>query len=155
MEKRNLSAEVLSRLTGRTLATAESLTGGGIGAALTAVPGASAVYKGGVVSYTNGVKQGVLGVSQETLDRWGAVSSLTAEQMAQGVRRLLRADVAVSDTGRAGPGVDEFGHEVGTVFVGYADGDRNFAREYWFDGDREQIREQTIRAALNLILEMN
>ena len=155
MEKRNLSAEVLSRLTGRTLATAESLTGGGIGAALTAVPGASAVYKGGVVSYTNGVKQGVLGVSQETLDRWGAVSSLTAEQMAQGVRRLLRADVAVSVTGLAGPGVDEFGHEVGTVFVGYADGDRNFAREYWFDGDREQIREQTIRAALNLILEMN
>lgn len=155
MEKRNLSAEVLSRLTGRTLATAESLTGGGIGAALTAVPGASAVYKGGVVSYTNGVKQGVLGVSQETLDRWGAVSSPTAEQMAQGVRRLLRADVAVSVTGLAGPGGDEFGHEVGTVFVGYADGDRNFAREYWFDGDREQIREQTIRAALNLILEMN
>lgn len=155
MEKRNLSAEVLSRLTGRTLATAESLTGGGIGAALTAVPGASAVYKGGVVSYTNGVKQGILRVSQETLDRWGAVSSPTAEQMAQGVRMLLCADVAVSVTGLAGPGGDEFGHEVGTVFVGYADGDRNFAREYRFDGDREQIREQTIRAALNLILEMN
>ena len=155
MEKRNLSAEVLSRLTGRTLATAESLTGGGNGAALTAVPGASADYKGGVVRYTNEVKQGVLGASLETLDRWGAVSSPTAEQMAQGVRRLLRADVAVSVTGLAGPGGDEFGHEVGTVFVGYADGDRNFAREHRVDGDREQIREQTIRAALNLILEMN
>lgn len=148
----SLCAEVLKALSGQTLATAESLTGGGIGAAITAVPGASAVYAGGVISYTNAVKEQVLGVSPETLVRFGAVSGPTASQMARGVRELLKADVALSVTGLAGPGGDEFGHSVGTVFIGYDDGEVNLAKPCHFTGSREEIRNQTIEAALKLVL---
>ena len=102
----NLCFEVLKRLEGMTLVTAESLTGGGIGAVLTAVPGSSAVFKGGVISYTDEVKHELLGVDEEILRRYGAVSLWTAGAMASGVRKLLKADVAVSVTGRAGPGGD-------------------------------------------------
>ena len=147
-----LSAEVLERLKGKTLVTAESLTGGGIGAALTAVPGASEVYKGGVISYTNEVKQGVLGVSAEILDRYGAVSIKTAGAMVSGVRKLLEADVAVSVTGLAGPGGDEFGHPVGMVCIGFDSASCSDVKVYHFTGTREEIRNQTIRAALELIL---
>ena len=75
--------------------------------------------------------------------------------MAGGARRILKADVAVSVTGLAGPDGDEFGNPVGTVFIGYADQQYLFAREYHFEGDREEVREQTICAALKLVLEMN
>ena len=105
-----LCSDVLKVLQGKTLVTAESLTGGGIGACLTSVSGASAVYKGGVISYTNAVKHEVLGVSLQTLEVHGAVSCQTAEEMAVGVRKLLKADVAVSVTGLAGPGGDEYGN---------------------------------------------
>ena len=149
-----LCAEVLKALSGQTLATAESLTGGGIGEALTTVPGASAVYAGGVISYSNAVKEQVLGVSPETLVRFGAVSGPTASQMARGVRELLKADVAVSVTGLAGPGGDEFGHSVGTVFIGYDDGETNLAKPCHFQGDRQAIRRQTVQTALELVLEM-
>ena len=114
----SLCCEVLERLSGKTLVTAESLTGGGIGAALTAVPGSSQVYKGGVISYTNWVKKNILGVPGEILETYGAVSAQTAQAMAWGVRELLKADVAVAVTGLAGPGGDEFGNPVGTVFIG-------------------------------------
>ena len=153
--KTKLSADVLKALSGRTLATAESLTGGGIGAALTSVSGASAVYVGGIVSYVNRVKRDQLGVSEEILNTLGAVSQPVAQAMAQGAKNTLNADVAVSVTGLAGPDGDEFGHPVGTVFIGYADDRTAFAREYHFDGDRAQVREQTICAALSLVLEMN
>ena len=155
MAKRNLSAEVLTALAGKRLATAESLTGGGIGQALTAVSGASAVYAGGIICYTNEVKNKVLGVPVEILDRYGAVSMWTAGYMAGGVRKLLNADVAVSVTGLAGPGGDEFGNPVGTVFIGYDSSAKSIARKYRFEGTRKEIREQTIEAALALILEMN
>ena len=150
----NLCFEVLKRLEGMTLVTAESLTGGGIGAVLTAVPGSSAVYKGGVISYTDEVKHELLGVDEEILRRYGAVSLWTAGAMASGVRKLLKADVAVSVTGLAGPGGDEFGHEVGTVFIGFENQAKSIAKEYRFTGDREAVRRQTICAALELILEM-
>ena len=153
--KTKLSADVLKALSGRTLATAESLTGGGIGAALTSVSGASAVYVGGIVSYVNRVKRDQLGVSEALLNTLGAVSQPVAQAMAQGAKNTLNADVAVSVTGLAGPDGDEFGHPVGTVFIGYADDRTAFAREYHFDGDRAQVREQTICAALSLVLEMN
>ena len=145
--------DVLKALQGKTLVTAESLTGGGIGAAITAVSGASAVYKGGVISYTNEVKHGVLGVSLETLQKHGAVSCQTAEEMAIGVRKLLKADVAVSVTGLAGPGGDEYGNPVGTVCIGYCNASESFAVKYYFAGDREAVRNQTIRAALELVLD--
>ena len=155
MVKQSLSAKVLTVLAGKRLATAESLTGGGIGAAITSVSGASAVFAGGIISYTNEVKHRVLGVPVEILDTCGAVSGLVAKAMAEGARRVTGADAAVSVTGLAGPDGDEFGNPVGTVFIGYADEKTAFAREYHFDGDREEIREQTICAALKLVLEQN
>ena len=147
-------SEVLKALAGKTLVTAESLTGGGIGAALTAVPGSSEVYKGGVISYTNAVKENVLKVPGEILERYGAVSQWTAGYMASGVRKLLKADVAVSVTGLAGPGGDEYGNPVGTVFIGYSDSETTVVKHCLFSGDRESIRNQTIEEALKLILTM-
>ena len=155
MAKQSLSAKVLTALAGRRLATAESLTGGGIGQAITSVSGASTVFAGGVISYTNEVKHSVLGVPVEILNTCGAVSAPVAKAMAEGARRVLGADVAVAVTGLAGPSGDEFGNPVGTVFIGYADGHTAFAREYHFEGSREEVREQTICAALELILEQD
>ena len=120
---------------------------------LTAVPGASAVFKGGIISYTNEVKRDVLGVPEEILQRYGAVSPWTAGYMASGARKLLKADVAVSVTGLAGPSGDEFGHEVGTVFIGFESSARALVKQYRFSGDREAVRMQTIEAALLLVLE--
>ena len=149
------SSDVIKRLEGKTLATAESLTGGGIGAALTAVSGSSAVYKGGVISYTNEIKRNVLGVRQELLDQYGAVSAGVAGEMVTGVRKLLKADIAVSVTGLAGPTGDEFGNPVGTVYIGYEDQKQTVVRHFCFVGDREKVRSQTIEAALTMILEYN
>ena len=146
------ASEVIAKLSGKTLVTAESLTGGGIGAALTAVPGASRVMKGGIISYTDEVKQKMLGVSAEDLQHYGAVSAPVAIAMAQGARKALGADIAVSATGLAGPDGDEFGHPVGTVFIGYADAEKSLVRECHFSGDREMVRNQTIKVALSVIL---
>lgn len=151
----NLCREVLRRLAGKTLATAESCTGGGIGAALTAIPGSSAVYKGGVISYCNEVKKQVLGVSKEVLELYGAVSAPVAGMMASGVRKLCSADVAVSVTGLAGPDGDEFGNLIGTVYIGYEDSTGAVTKKFQFDGDRNFVRNQAVAAALNLILEHN
>ena len=151
---KTLSSKVLEALAGKTLVTAESLTGGGIGSALTAVSGSSAVYKGGVISYTNQVKAKVLGVPEETLERFGAVSEPVAKAMAEGVRRLLDGDVSVSVTGLAGPGGDEYGNPVGTVFIGYCDEKTSLVRQHRLSGNREEVRRQTIEAALKLVLEM-
>ena len=148
----SLCCKVLTALEGKTLVTAESCTGGMIGQLLTAVPGASAVYKGGVISYCNEVKRDLLGVGEQTLNKHGAVSAATASAMAQGVRKLLAADVAVSVTGLAGPGGDDLGNPVGTVFIGYSDTEITLAEEYHFSGDRDGVREQAAKAALELIL---
>lgn len=148
----SLCCEVLIRLEGKTLVTAESLTGGGIGSALTAIPGSSAVYKGGVICYTNWVKENILGVPGDVLEIYGAVSEPVAKAMAEGVRNLLKADVAVSVTGLAGPGGDEYGNPVGTVCIGYADESTSFSRIFHFEGDREAVRQQTIVKALEIVL---
>ena len=150
----SLCCDVLSRLKEKTLVTAESLTGGGIGAALTAVSGSSAVYKGGIISYTNEVKNQLLGVPLDTLEQFGAVSEPVARAMAEGARKVLQADVAVSVTGLAGPGGDDYGNPVGTVFIGYSDENGTIAKHCLFTGDRESIRNQTIETALQLILDM-
>ena len=151
---KTLCCKVLACLQSRTLVTAESLTGGGIGAALTAVPGSSEVYKGGVISYTNEVKETVLGVPGTVLKEAGAVSEPVARAMAEGVRKLLKADAAVSVTGLAGPGGDEYGNPVGTVFIGYADVRGSRVKHCLFSGSREEVRRQTVEAALELVLEM-
>ena len=150
-----LCSDVLTALAGKTLVTAESLTGGGIGAALTAVSGSSAVYKGGIISYTNWVKENVLGVSGEVLQTHGAVSLPVAEAMAIGARRVLQADVAVSVTGLAGPGGDDYGNPVGTVCIGFSNEHESFAVKHHFEGNREDVRNQTIRAALELVIDNN
>ena len=148
----NLVCKVIAALAGKTLATAESCTGGGIGAALTAVPGSSAAYKGGIISYTNWVKENLLSVPGSLLETCGAVSAPVAEAMAQGARRALEADIAVSVTGLAGPGGDEFGNPVGTVFIGFADESKTISKEFHFEGDREAVRQQAKEQALLLIL---
>ena len=150
-----LCCDVLKALKGRTLVTAESLTGGGIGSALTGISGSSEIYKGGIICYTNWVKENVLKVPGEILETYGAVSPWTAGFMASGVRKVMEADVAVSVTGLAGPGGDEFGNPVGTVFIGYEDGQNAVVKHFCFTGDREAVRNQTIEAALQLILEYN
>ena len=151
----SLCCKVLEALGGKTLVTAESCTGGGIGAALTAVPGSSDVYKGGIISYTNWVKHNLLGVDQKLLDTLGAVSAPVAEAMAEGARKVLRADIAVSVTGLAGPGGDEFGNPVGLVFIGYSDCRKTLSRRFLFPGDREAVRQNACREALKLVLENN
>lgn len=150
-----LCSEVLKRLQGKTLVTAESCTGGGIGWHLTGVSGSSAVYKGGIISYCNVVKHSVLGVDAQVLETIGAVSAPVAEAMAAGARRVLDADVAVSVTGLAGPGGDEYGNPQGRVFIGYSDEKITLSRMFTFPGDREAVRLSAVSEALKLILEMN
>lgn len=137
---------------GKTVATAESCTGGGIGHALTAVSGSSAVYAGGVISYTNAIKERVLNVPSETLEKCGAVSSETAGHMAKGVQKLMMSDFGVSVTGIAGPDGDGSGKPVGLVYIGIASFDGVETYEFIFHGDRSAVREQAVRSALELIL---
>ena len=148
-----LCCDVLKALEGKTLATAESCTGGMIGAMLTSVPGASKVYKGGIISYWSEVKQELLGVDEDDLKNLGPVSMQVAASMAEGARKARQADVAVSVTGLAGPDGDEYGRPVGTVFIGFCNGAKTLAKQYRFSGGREEVRRQAAEAALQLILE--
>ena len=139
---------------GKTLATAESCTGGGIGHALTAVPGSSAAYKGGVISYTNAVKEAVLGVPHAILETKGAVSEETAKAMAEGVRKVIGADIGISVTGIAGPDSDGSGKPVGLVYIGAANDEKTTVREFIFIGTREEVRQQAVQEAIDLAIEM-
>lgn len=149
-----LCEKLLNSLQGYSLTTAESCTGGGIGAAITAISGSSTVYKGGVICYANWVKEHILGVRPETLNLYGPVSYQVAEQMVIGIQKLLQADAAISVTGLAGPGGDEYGNAVGTVFVGTAFQANTNVRKYHFFGNREDVRNQAAQAALQQLLEM-
>ncbi len=131
---------------GLTLAVAESCTGGNIASQLTAQAGASAYFKGGVVAYSNEVKENVLGVQHKTLDVYGAVSEETACEMVQGVRQRLGADVAIATTGIAGPDGGTREKPVGTVWIAVADGDGCFAQLLQHGGSR---RQQNIDRATN------
>ena len=154
MKTDQLARQVVAKLKeqGRTLATAESCTGGGIGHALTAVPGSSSVYAGGVISYTNAVKEQVLGVPGEILEQFGAVSAQTAQAMATCARTLLHTDLAVSVTGLAGPDSDGSGKPVGLVYIGLAAHDCVEVSENVFSSNRGSVREQAVNKALELIL---
>lgn len=148
------ASEVLAALRqwGLSLATAESCTGGLVGGALTAVPGSSDTYRGGIISYTNEVKHRLLGVPEELLSQYGAVSAQVAEAMALGAASALGADVAVSTTGLAGPGGDEFGNPVGTVYLACALRGSVRSVSCRFSGDREQVRRAAVETALALLL---
>ena len=152
-ETRELATALVATLQGRgqTLATAESLTGGLLAALVTGVPGASAVYTGGVVSYATEVKQQLLGVSDEVVENEGVVSAACAEAMAVGARDLLRTTYAVSTTGVAGPEEQE-GKPVGTVYVGVAGPDGVRSLELGFGGTRALIREKSCAAAIGELL---
>jgi len=141
----------LLKVAGLTCATAESCTGGGVGSAITAVPGSSAVFAGGVISYSNDVKREVLGVKAETLASVGAVSPETAAQMAEGVRRLLKTDLAVSLTGIAGPDGGSAEKPVGLVWFGLATKDGVRTEKVIFAGDRVRVREQAVVHALGML----
>ena len=149
-----VAAEVVAVLSDRRhiLATAESLTGGGLGAVITAVPGASAVYAGGVVSYATRVKQELLDVPAELVTAHGVVSAACAEAMASAVRRVVGADLGISTTGVAGPEPQE-GKPVGLVYVAVADGTSTVSRELRLTGDREAVRAAARLGALRLLLE--
>ncbi|MBQ9021483.1 MAG: CDP-diacylglycerol--glycerol-3-phosphate 3-phosphatidyltransferase [Eggerthellaceae bacterium] len=152
---RLLAEEVLlkARAASLTLATAESCTGGYISEVLTAIPGSSDVYSGGVVSYSNDVKHAVLGVGAETLKDFGAVSEEVACEMARGVRNLAGAHVAVSVTGIAGPDGGSPEKPVGTVWIGISDAHSEHAHRYVFPGNRDDVRAQTVEEALRRLLE--
>lgn len=139
---------------GATIAFAESCTGGLLTKLITDVPGASAVLRGGVCAYANEVKHGVLGVPQSDLDTYGAVSRPVALHMARGVRALMGTDVGVGTTGIAGPASDDTKKPVGLVYVAAAlPGGRYVVRELHLSGSRDEIREETARRALALVLE--
>ena len=150
----SLAFDVISALQGKTLATAESCTGGLIGSMLTTVSGASKVYKGGIVSYCNEIKHRFLSVKDETLTAYGAVSGEVAMEMAEGARVGMNTDIAVSVTGLAGPQGDDFGNPVGLVYIGYSDAGQTVYRQFRFSGSRENIRQAAAEQALSLILEM-
>jgi len=137
---------------GKTLATAESCTGGGIGHAITAVSGSSAVYLGGVISYANSVKEHVLGVKAAVLETVGAVSEETARAMAEGVCRLTGADIGVAVTGIAGPNADGTDKPVGLVYIAVCKDGYVSVSENHFTGDREAVRNQTIETAMRLAM---
>lgn len=147
-------AEVLeaARVRGWTIATAESCTGGLVCGALTEVPGSSDVVLGGVVSYSNGVKTDVLGVSPGTLAEHGAVSEPVARQMAEGVQRLTGADLCVAITGIAGPGGSEFKPEGRVCFaVAGPDGLRSETVEFGALG-RGNVRAASVARALDMLM---
>ena len=134
-----------------TFSAAESCTGGLIAKRVTDVPGASAVFSGGVVSYTNGVKAKVLGVPEELLEQYGAVSAPVAKAMAEGVRRITGSDLALSVTGVAGPDKDDRGNEVGTVFIGFAAPESTAVRKLQLGTGRDRVRTLAAHHAFDIL----
>lgn len=162
MTKKNDAAAALIaalRVKKKTLAGAESSTGGLVGAMLTAIPGASECFLGGVISYTNDVKHRLLGVKNETLSAYTAVSAETAAEMAAGARALIGSDLAYSVTGYAGPGAGADGTPAGTVFIGIADARGATAVGFHFAGGRNEVRaaaaEQVCAMLNNIMKETN
>lgn len=139
---------------GLTLGTVESCTGGGLGAAITGVSGSSKVFAGGLITYSNTLKQKLAHVPEALLTAYGAVSSEVAEAMAGGGRTRLGVGVCVAITGIAGPQSDNTAKPVGLVYIACAGPDtQQRVAEFHFKGDRESIRNQSIAEALNLMLE--
>ena len=134
---------------GRTLAVAESCTGGLLGGAITSVPGSSLYFSGGVVAYGNSAKASLLGVPRDLIAARGAVSREVALAMAEGALSLFRTDLAIAVTGVAGPGGGSRGKPVGTVWVAVvAPGGVRYAHRFRFPGGREAVRRETVRASL-------
>ena len=151
MENREIVEKLIEK--GIVVATAESCTGGMISSTITDVPGSSAIFGYGMVTYSNDAKMKILGVKEDTLKQFGAVSKETAYEMAEGLKNVSSADVAVSVTGIAGPGGGSEEKPVGLVYMGIATEKGIFTKKNLFNGDRDEIRKQTVHTALNLIAE--
>lgn len=138
----------------KTLALAESCTGGLVSKIITDVSGASAVYEGGVCSYSNNVKMKILGVKEETLCKFGAVSEQTAREMSEGVRKALGTDIGVGITGIAGPHSDNTQKPVGLIYISVSDENKTICRELrnnFTDDVRTQNRLSAAETALRLL----
>ena len=136
---------------GLTVTTAESCTGGLIAATIVNAAGASEVFNGGFVTYSNKFKKKLIGVKKSTLKKYGAVSKQVAAEMAKGALKEAKADVAVSATGIAGPGGGTDEKPVGLVYIGCAIKDKVYVEKYNFSGSRREVRENTTAAALTMI----
>lgn len=141
----------LLRANGLTATCAESCTGGLLSARLVNVPGVSEIYKSGLVTYSNKAKRKLLGVKKATLQKYGAVSEQTAEEMAKGAAALTKADVAVAVTGIAGPDGGTKEKPVGTVYIACAVKGKTVVKKYQFSGNRSKVREATVSEALVLM----
>ena len=142
------------RSKGCTVSTAESCTGGLISSNITAIPGSSDVFLGGAVTYSNQSKVSILGVSQSTLEAHGAVSEETAREMVKGAVDVFGSDYAVAVTGIAGPGGATPEKPVGLVYIAVADGPRIVVTKNNFSGDRDAVRESTVKEAVSLLKDM-
>ncbi len=142
-------------VSGKTLAVAESCTGGLLGGAITSIPGSSLYFSGGVVAYGNSAKISLLSVPPDLIAARGAVSRDVALAMADGVLSLFRADLGVAVTGVAGPGGGSRGKPVGTVWVAVvARGGVRYAHRFRFPGGREAVRRETVRASLGAAIDV-
>jgi PncC family amidohydrolase len=136
-----------------TLATAESCTGGLIGHRLTEIPGSSEYFRGGIIAYSNEIKERVLGVSQAALEQHGAVSAETALAMARGARRVLQTDLAVSVTGIAGPGGGSADKPIGLTYIAVTAQDYERVARFVWESDRSGNKRSSSEAALQLVID--
>jgi len=143
----------LLRQKGLTLGVVESATGGLISHLITNVPGSSDYYKGSVTAYSDEVKVKIIGVKEDTINKYGAVSYQVAEEMAQGGRKILAADICLADTGIAGPGGATLEKPVGLFYIGLSHKAGTCSQKHNFQGSREQNKRNTAEAALGLLKE--
>ena len=152
-QKKTLAEEVveLLKMDELTVTTAESCTGGLVAARLVDVPGVSEVFKQGFITYSNKAKRKLLNVKKTTLKEFGAVSEKTAREMAKGAILASGADAAIATTGIAGPDGGTEEKPVGLVYIGVSVRGQMYVEEYHFEGDRSEVRESTVQAALALL----
>lgn len=143
----------LLKKSGKTIAVAESCTGGLISHRITNVPGSSEYYDRGVISYSNQSKMDILHVSSKTLQKFGAVSRQTAEEMAKGIRQISATDLGLATSGIAGPGGGSAEKPVGLVHICLANEKEIICKEFRFKGTREEIKFQTSEAALGMVVD--
>jgi nicotinamide-nucleotide amidase len=151
----NPAAEIIDTMREKklTLGTVESATGGLIAHLITNVPGSSDVFQGSIVSYSNTIKMNVVGVKKTTLEKYGAVSSQVAAEMAEGGRKALGTDICVVDTGIAGPGGATPGKPVGLFYLGLSTKDGTVTQKHLFTGSREENKQQAAQTALMWVLD--
>lgn len=151
----NLAQEVgeLLQQKNLTLGVVESATGGLISHLITSIPGCSTYYKGSVTAYSNEVKTSIIGVSEDAIRKFGAVSPQVAEQMANGGEKVLAVDICLADTGIAGPGGSTPGKPVGLFYLGLAGQGGTYTRRHVFQGDRERNKRSAAEAALSWLKE--